>query len=81
MSLCYCCFGANKRKSPYFGTEGSPKDWQAGIQPRNSAELEVVIDLTSPQVKLGKLTRETTATSNDPVYTETTIILEADVQE
>lgn len=68
-----------KNKSPYFGTEGSPKDWQAKIKQGESGELELIVDLASPQVKPGKLIRDATITSNDPLYPETTVRVEAEV--
>ena len=69
----------NKKKTPYFGTEGSPKDWQAEIKPEETAELELMVDLASPYVKPGKLIRDASIISNDPVYPDVTVKIEAGV--
>ena len=69
----------NNVKSPYFGTAGSPKDWRMEIKPGASGELELVIDLSSGNVKSGKLAREASVFSNDPIYPEVTATVEADV--
>jgi len=37
----------DKSKSPYFGTEGSPKDWQSEIKPKQTGELELIVDFAS----------------------------------
>lgn len=72
---------ANKAKSPYFGTEGSPQDWQVEIRPQEKTELEVIVDLASPHIKPGKLIRDTSVTSNDPLYPEITVRVEAEVRD
>ncbi|MEW6008796.1 MAG: DUF1573 domain-containing protein [Candidatus Omnitrophota bacterium] len=69
----------NKVKSPYFGTEGSPKDWQEEIKPGESADLELMVDLASPHVRIGKLIRDAFIVSNDPLYPEMTVRVEAEV--
>jgi len=69
----------NKKKNPYFGTEGAPKDWQIEIKPGEYGELELRIDLASSHVKPGKLIRESSIFSNDPVYPELKIMVEAEV--
>ncbi|MEK6528647.1 MAG: DUF1573 domain-containing protein [Nitrospirota bacterium] len=71
----------NKKKAPYFGTEGAPKNWQIGIKPGGSGELELMIDLSSEHVKSGKLMREAFVFSNDPIYPEVTAKVEAEVNE
>lgn len=71
----------NKTKSPYFGTQGSPKDWQSEIKPGKTGELELLIDLGSHHVKTGKLIREASIFSNDPVYPEVAVKIEAEVRE
>ena len=68
-----------KIKSPYFGTEGSPKDWQVEIKPQGTGEIELMVDLASSHVKPGKLTRDAAITSNDPLYPETTVRVEAEI--
>ncbi len=71
----------DRNKSPYFSTEGSPKDWQAEIKPKTAAELDFMIDLGSLYVKPGKLIRGAEITSNDPVYPELTVRIEAEVKD
>jgi len=71
----------NKTKSPYFGTEGSPGDWQSEIKPGKSGELELIVDLASPHVKTGRLTRDASLISNDPVYPEVSVRVEAEVKD
>lgn len=72
---------ANKKKTPYYGTEGSPADWKAEVKPQDSAELEVMLDLVSPHIKNGKVTRDVTVTSNDPLYPKMTVNVEAVVED
>lgn len=69
----------NKTKSPYFGTQGSPRDWQSEIKPGKTGELELLIDLGSYHVKTGKLIREASIFSNDPVYPEIAVKVKAEV--
>lgn len=71
----------DKVKSPYFGIEGSPKDWLVEIAPSQNAGLELMVDLASGHVKIGKLIREATITTNDPIYPEVTVSIEAEVNE
>ena len=71
----------NKTKSPYFGTEGSPRDWQSEIKPQESGELGLMVDLASPHVKIGKLIRDASLISNDPVYPEVAVRVEAEVKD
>lgn len=68
------------RKSPYFGTEGSPENWQAEIKPGLSAELEVVIDLVSPHINTGRIIRDVSIATNDPLYSETTVRVQVEVE-
>ncbi len=70
-----------KAKSPYFGIEGSPKDWQVEIKPQGIGEIELMVDLASSHVKPGKLIRDAAITSNDPLYPETTVRVEAEVND
>jgi len=69
----------NKKKTPYFGTKGSPLDWQTEIKPQEYGELELRIDLASSHVKPGKLIREALILSNDPIYRELKVMVEAEV--
>lgn len=71
----------DKNKSPYFGTEGSPKDWQGEIKSGQTGELEMMIDFASPHINTGKLIRDATIISNDPLYPEVTVRVEAEVIE
>lgn len=71
----------NKVKSPYFGTEGSPGDWQSEIKPQESGELELMVDFASAHVQTGKLIRDASLISNDPVYPEVTVRVEAEVKD
>lgn len=71
----------NKKKTPYFGTEGAPKNWQIEIKSGRNGELELMIDLKSEHVKGGKLIREVSVFSNDPVYPEVTVKVEAEVND
>ncbi len=83
-TFCPCAFVSlkmNKYKSPYFGTEGSPPDWMIEIKPKETAELELTIDLPSPHIKPGKITREASIISNDPLYPELKVMVEAEVSE
>jgi len=79
-TLCPCAsvsLKVGKDKSPYFGTEGSPTNWQHQIQPNQSAEIELEVDFASPHVQVGELIREALITSNDPIYPEATVRIEA----
>ena len=71
----------NKKKTPYFGTEGFPKDWQIEIKPGEMGEIELIVDLANQHVKPGKLIREASIFSNDPVYPELKVKVEAEVNE
>src|SRR3989338_135036 len=68
-----------KDKSPYFDTKGAPADWQMEIKPKEKAELEVVLDLAHNSVKLGDLMREVIIVSNDSLYPELSVRVEAKV--
>jgi len=83
-TFCPCAFVSlrvNENKSPYFSVEGSPKDWQAEIKPGDGAGLEIMIDLTSVHVRPGKVIREAAIVSNDPIYPELTITVEANLKD
>lgn len=70
-----------KDKTAYFGTEGAPENWQIEINPQESGELELIIDLSSEHVKTGKLIREVSVFSNDPVYPDVNARIEAEVND
>lgn len=68
-------------KSPYFGMAGSNTGWQHIIKPGKSGELEVVLDLAHPSMAAGKEIRDIFVASNDPVYPQVTIKVEAEVSD
>jgi hypothetical protein len=83
-ALCGCTtvsLKVGKDKSPYFDTKGAPDNWQAQLRPNESGELEIVLDLNHPSVGMGKLIREILITSNDPLYPEVTVKIEAEVKD
>ena len=71
----------NKKKTPYFVTEGSPKDWRIEVKLGEQGEIELMVDLASPHVKPGKLVREASIFSNDPVYPKVTVKVEAEIKD
>ena len=68
-----------KQKSPYFDNKGAPKDWKMELKPNQTGELEVVLDLAHKAINAGDLTREVDIISNDPLYPETSVRVEAKV--
>ncbi|MDP3041529.1 MAG: DUF1573 domain-containing protein [Candidatus Omnitrophota bacterium] len=79
---CACVTAAltvNKNKSPYFNTQGAPAGWQMVIGPDKSGELEIILDLGHSSIPLGKVTRDVLITSNDPLNSESTLRIEAEV--
>ncbi len=70
-----------KDKSPYFGVAGANPGWQLVVEPKKSGELEVVLDLSHSSVPIGKVTRDIFVAGNDPLYPESTIKVEAEVNE
>jgi hypothetical protein len=81
---CPCAFvslKANKNKSPYFGTVGTPPSWQVELPAGQGAELELMLDLASSHVKIGKIVRAAIIVSNDPLYPEQIVRVEVDVKE
>lgn len=70
-----------ENKSPYFGTQGAPAGWQAVIEPGESGELEVAVDLSHTSVALGKLVRDINIISNDILNPESTVRIEAEIGE
>lgn len=71
----------DKNKSPYFGTSGASEGWQVEIKPGKMGELEFMVDLASPHVKVGKMLREARIISNDPIYPELSIRIAAEVKD
>jgi len=68
-------------KSPYFDTKGAPSEWQMEVKPNETADLEVILDLAHKSVKAGDLIREVMIASNDPLYPEVSVKVEAKVKE
>ncbi len=69
----------DKQKSPYFDNKGAPKDWKMVLKSDQAGELEVVLDLAHKAISAGDLIREVTIASNDPLYPETSVRVEAKV--
>lgn len=79
---CVCTtisLAVDKQKSPYFDNKGAPKDWKMVLKPNQKAELEVVLDLAHKAVSPGDLVREVDIVSNDPLYPEASVRVEAKV--
>ena len=70
-----------KNKSPDFAIAGAPKDWKEIIKPGESGDLEVVLDIAHSSMAVGKQTRDVFIASNDPLYPQVTIRVEAQVNE
>lgn len=70
----------DNNKSPYFGTGGANPEWKVVVGPGQTAELETVLDLNHSSVKIGKLIREFFIISNDPLYPEVSVKIEAEVE-
>ncbi|MEK6727848.1 MAG: DUF1573 domain-containing protein [Candidatus Omnitrophota bacterium] len=70
-----------KNKSPDFAISGAPKDWKEIIKPGESGDLEVALDFAHSSMTVGKQTREIFIATNDPVYPQVTIKVEAQVNE
>ena len=69
----------DKQKSPYFDNKGAPKGWKMELKPNQAGELEVVLDLAHKAINAGDLTREVDIISNDPLYPEASVRVEAKV--
>lgn len=69
----------DKNKSPYFGIAGAGPGWQVAIKPGSSGELEVVADLAHPSMGIGRQMRDIFVASNDSVYPEVSLRVEAEV--
>lgn len=72
-----------KDKSPYFGNKGAESGWQMVVGPKESGELEFVLDLASFSMQgvKSKLSRNIFITSNDPIYPEVKVTGTAEVIE
>ena len=68
-----------KDKSPYFGLAGAKPGWQLVVEPKKSGELEVALDLSHSSIPIGKVIRDIFVASNDPLYPESTIRVEAEI--
>ncbi|MEW6074852.1 MAG: DUF1573 domain-containing protein [Candidatus Omnitrophota bacterium] len=79
------CVGASLRvgkdKSPYFGIAGAASGWQAVITPGKSGVLEVLLDVAHPSMTKGRQVRDIFIASNDPLYSEVALRIEADVHD
>ena len=64
-----------------FGTAGAAAGWQAVIEPGRQRQLKITIDLLSKSIKPGKVTREVTIVTSDPLYSRVDITLEAEIKE
>lgn len=71
----------DKEAPVYFGTQGTPSDWQKIIKPNSFANLDFVLDLADEKVRLGKVQRVAVVASNDPLSKETKVQIEAEVKE
>jgi len=79
---CACTLASlsiGKNKGPYFGSAGAAQGWQAELKPDEVGELEVVLDLNHKSVKTGDLIREVSLKSNDPLYPELGVTVEAKI--
>ncbi len=70
-----------KNKSSYFGINGAFPNWKETIRPGAFKKLEVSLSLNHPSMGTGKQMRAIFITSNDPVYPQTTLTVEAKVEE
>ena len=71
-----------KNKSPAFGTRGAADlNWQETIKPGKFGELEVVLDLAHPSMEIGHEVRDVFIASNDPLNSQLTLRVEADIIE
>lgn len=69
-----------KNKSPAFGTRGAADlNWQETIKPGKFGELEVVLDLAHPSMEIGHEVRDVFIASNDPLNSQLTLRVEADI--
>lgn len=68
-----------KNKSPYFAISGAPKGWKEIIKPGESGDLEVVLDLAHSSMTAGKQTRDIFIATNDPIYPQVAVKVEAQV--
>lgn len=67
------------KRSPDFGVSGSSPSWSTIIAPNKEALLDIKVDLDHPSIVEGKLFREVYILSNDPLYPQTNLKVEANV--
>ncbi len=72
---------ADKNVSPYFGPAGAGPGWQMVIEPGKLAELEIIFDAANPAVKEGKVKRNISIVSNDPVFSIIEVKFEVQLSE
>jgi LEA14-like dessication related protein len=70
-----------RNKSPYFSVAGAGSGWQVKIEPGGLGELEVALDLAHQSMAIGKEARDVFISSNDPVYPQVILRVEAEVRE
>ena len=70
-----------KNRSPSFGVGGATPGWRSVIEPGKSGGLEVELDLAHPSMAVGKEIRDIFISSNDPLYPETKIRIEAQIED
>jgi hypothetical protein len=83
-SACACTSASLKvgdEKSRFFNTGGADKGWQAVIRPGMFGELGVVLELTHKNVQTGPLERKTFILSNDPIYSNMSVAIIAQVKD
>lgn len=81
---CSCTTAAlkvDKNISPYFGPAGAGPGWQMVIEPGKLAELEIIFDAANPAVKEGKVKRNISIVSNDPVFSIIEVKFEVQLSE
>jgi len=67
------------KESSDFGVSGSPAAWSGIIEPNKEAVLDIKVDSNHSSVVEGKLFREVYILSNDPLYPQTNLKVEANV--
>lgn len=66
-------------KSLDFGISGSPGGWSAIIGPNKEGVLDIKVDSNHSSIAEGKLFREVYISSNDPLYPQSNLKIEANV--
>jgi hypothetical protein len=67
--------------SPAFATKGAQEGWSVELAAGETAQLEIVTDLSHPHIKLGSMLRIVEISSNDPVYPQVRIETVAEIVE